>query len=253
MFAAVISPKAPSSQAAEATPQTREQLIERHLPLVSYTLRRMSEFLNSGIMEHEDAFSYGVKGLINAVDNYDSSRGTTFATYAVVRIRGAVIDAARSMDFLPRTQRQRIRALEQTTWELTTMLGRWPTVKEISLKTGLPIEDVKYIQSQRGANVQSLEQTLSSHDDEYEWQLEDPDETINPAAVADRKAVSRVLGTAMNAMEKRDREILDMHYNRDLPFGVIGDYLSISESRVSQIHHRIIARLRSHLESKGAA
>ena len=133
------------------------------------------------------------------------------------------------------------------------MLGRWPTVKELSLKTSFSIAEVKQLQSQRGMQVQSLEQTSMARDEEYEWQIEDPDESIDPATVVDRKAVSKLLGIAMNSMENRDRLILDMHYNRGLPFRAIGLHLSISESRVSQIHTRIIKRLRSHLVSQDAA
>ena len=253
MFATVLSPATESVSTREAPQQTREQLIERHLPLVTFTVNRMSEFLSAGIMEREDAIGYGVKGLISAVDHYDESKGTTFSTYAVMRIRGAIIDAARTMDLLPRTQRQRIREVEQVSWDLATMLGRWPTLKEISLKTSLPIEEVKLLQSQRGMQVQSMEQAMSGRDEEYEWQLEDPDETVDPAAVVDRKAISKVLGAAMDSLEKRDREILDMHYNQDLPFRVIGSQLNISESRVSQLHHRILSRLRSHFETVDAA
>jgi RNA polymerase sigma factor for flagellar operon FliA len=252
LFATVLSPAADTST-NEAPQQTREQLIERHLPLVTFTVNRMTEFLSAGIMEREDAIGYGVKGLISAVDNYDASKGTTFSTYAVMRIRGAIIDAARAMDILPRTQRQRIKDVEQTSWDLATKLGRWPTVKEISLRSGLPIEEVKLLQSQRGMQVQSMEQAMSSRDEDYEWQLEDPDETVDPAAVVDRKAVSKLLGTAMNSLEKRERQIIHMHYNQGMPFRLIGAQLNISESRVSQLHHRILSRLRNHFQAMDAA
>jgi len=253
LFATVLSPATETTTVEETTKQTREQLIERHLPLVTFTVGRMSEFLSSGVMEREDAIGYGVKGLIQAIDHYDASRGATLATYAVMRIRGAIIDAARSMDLLPRTQRQRIKEVEQITWELASCLGRWPTVKEISLKTSLPIGEVKMLQSQRGLQVQSLEQSFSNRDEDFEWELEDPDEAVDPAEVVDRKAISKLLSEAMNSLEARDRQILHMHYNRGLPFRVIGTQLNISESRVSQIHHRIVSRLRHHLKAVDAA
>ena len=253
MFATVFSP-ATETETVEAPPeQTREDLIERHLPLVTFTLNRMSEFLGSGVMEREDAFSCGVKGLISAVDNYDPSRGTTFSTYAVLRIRGAIIDAARARDILPRTQRQRIRELDQVNQDLAAQLGRWPTVKELSLKTGLSIDEVRRIQAQRGLHVVSLEQATSSRDEDYDWQIEDPDESIDPAHVADRKAVSKLLSTAMNTLESRERQILHLLYNEGLPLKDIGKHLSISESRVSQIHRRILERLRAQLRRWDAA
>ncbi len=250
---ATVSPATETIAVEEAPEETREQRIERHLPLVTFTVNRMTEFLGTGVMDREDAIGYGAKGLISAVDNYDASKGTQFSTYAVLRIRGAIIDAARAMDILPRTQRTRIKEVEQTNWELATKLGRWPTVKELSLKTGLPIDEVKHLQSQRGMQVQSLEQVTSSRDEEYEWQIEDTDESVDPASVADRKAVSKILGAAMNNLEKRDRQIIHMLYNQELPLRAIGAQLSISESRVSQIHQRILSRLRAHLQAKDAA
>jgi RNA polymerase sigma factor for flagellar operon FliA len=253
LFTTVLSPATETETVDESAKQAREQLIERHLPLVTFTVNRMTEFLGSGVMEREDAIGYGVKGLISAIDNFDTTRGATFSTYAVLRIRGAIIDAARAMDILPRTQRHRIREIEQTTWDLATQLGRWPTVKELALKSGLPINEVKLLQSQRGMQVQSLEQSMSSRDDDYEWQIEDPDESVDPANVADRQAVSKTLATAMHSLEKRERLILHMLYTQELTLRVIGAHLSISESRVSQIHQRTLARLRAHLQTKGAA
>lgn len=253
MFATVLLP-ASETEAVDATAQqTRDQLIERHLPLVAFTVNRMTVFLGSGVMEREDAIGYGVKGLISAVDRYDPSKGATISTYAVLRIRGAIIDAARTMDILPRLQRQRMRELEQTTWDLATLLGRSPTVKEIALKSGRSIEEVKSLQSQRGMQVQSLEQTMTSRDDDYDWQIQDPDEFIDPARVVDRKAGSELLSTAMSSLEKRERQILHMLYNQELPLRAIGANLSISESRVSQIHTRTLSRLRAHLQANDAA
>lgn len=253
MFATVLSQATETDPVEETTQQTREELIERHLPLVTFTVNRMSEFLGSGVMEREDAIGYGVKGLISAVDNFDPTKGATFATYAVLRIRGAIIDAARAMDILPRTQRQRIRDLEQANQDLAAQLGRWPTVKELALKTGQSIGEVRQIQANRNMNVVSLEQSTSSRDEEYEWQLEDPDETVDPAVVVDRKAVSALLGTAMNNLDLRERQILHMLYNQGLPLRDIGKVLSISESRVSQIHRRTLDRLRSQLRRWDAA
>jgi RNA polymerase sigma factor (sigma-70 family) len=109
----------------------------------------MSEFLGSGVMDREDAIGYGSKGLIAAVDNFDASKGTSFASYAIMRIRGAIIDAAREMDILPRSQRRRMREVEGANMELANQLGRWPTVKELAMKTGLSIEEVKALQDQR--------------------------------------------------------------------------------------------------------
>ena len=249
----VFSSATEKAPAGTASQPTREELIERHLPLVTFTVKRMSEFIGSGVMEREDAIGYGVKGLISAVDNYDPAKGTMFSTYAVLRIRGAIIDAARAMDMLPRTQRQRIRDLEQVNQELASQLGRWPTVKELALKTGHSIDEVRQIQAHRGMQVISLDQTVTSRDEELELQVEDPDDSVDPAHVADRKAVSKLLSSAMDTLDRRERQILHLIYNEGLPLKDIGRHLSISESRVSQVHRRTIERLRSHLRRWGAA
>lgn len=232
--------------------QTREQRIESHLPLVSYTVNRMTGLLTSGVMEREDAISHGIDGLISAVDNFDPDKGCTFSTYAVTRIRGAILDAARAMDFVPRAQRQRIRELEKVTWEMATALGRWPTAKELSLKASLPVKEVKQLQAMRGS-MQSLDRVMSGRDEDWDWQPEDPDESVDPEAMIDRQGVSSLLSDAMLSLQARDRQIIDLYYNHGLPFRAIGERLNISESRVSQLHNRIISRLRSHMEASAVA
>jgi RNA polymerase sigma factor for flagellar operon FliA len=146
-----------------------------------------------------------------------------------------------------------MREIEQATSDLAHHLGHWPSVKELALKTGFSIADVRTLQGQRGIQVHSLEHSTSSRDEDYEWQIEDTDEAIDPACVADRKAVSMSLAAAMKSLEHRERQILHMRYNQGLPLRAIGDRLKISESRVSQIHHRTLSRLRAHLRAHDVA
>ncbi|HEX5369368.1 MAG TPA: sigma-70 family RNA polymerase sigma factor [Dehalococcoidia bacterium] len=242
-----VSGDPPSSQPC------RDELIERNLPLVAYVVNRMSASFLSGIMEREDALAYGAKGLIQAVDSYDVSRGVAFSSFASLRIRGAIIDAARELDLLPRSLRRKIRDVESANQELANSLGRWPTVKEVSLRTGLPIHDVHGLMDQRGARVVSLEQSATSHDESYEWEVEDHDEAIDPAAVTDRKAMLKLLGEAMENLPPRDREVIQLRYFKDMPFRSIGKTLNISESRVCQIHVRIITSLRKRIQESIAA
>ena len=232
---------------------TRMQLIERHLPLVTFTVNRMTEFL-TGVMERDDAIGYGVKGLINAIDNYDPTKGTTLSTYAMVRIRGAIIDAARTMDFLSRGERGRIRNLERANWKLAIELGRWPTVKELSDETGLATNDVKRLRDGRTSRVLSLELAMSScYVEGTKWQIEDQDESIDPAGEADRRTVLQLLVAAVKSLDERERQRIQMHSRQELPMRIIGARLSISESRVGQIHRRSLSRLRAKLEAQQAA
>jgi RNA polymerase sigma factor for flagellar operon FliA len=242
-----------SGPATAAARPSREQLIEQNLPLVNYVVNRMSASFLAGIMDREDAIGYGAKGLIQAVDSFDPSRGVAFSSFASLRIRGAIIDAARELDILPRSLRRKIRDVETANQELANSLGRWPTVKEVALRTSLPIHDVHALMDQRGTRVISLEQTATSHDETYEWEVEDHDETVDPAAVSDRKAMLKLLGEAMDGLAPRDREVIQLRYFNNMPFRSIGKTLNISESRVCQIHVRIISSLRKHLHDSIAA
>ncbi len=239
--------------AAPTVEPTRDEFIERNLPLVAYVVNRMSASFLSGIMDREDALGYGAKGLIQAVDSFDASRGVAFSSFASLRIRGAIIDAARELDLLPRSLRRKIRDVESANQELANSLGRWPTVKEVSLRTGLPIHDVHAFMDQRGSRIVSLEQSATSHDESYEWEVEDHDEAIDPAAVTDRKAMLKLLGEAMDNLAPRDREVIQLRYFKEMPFRSIGKTLNISESRVCQIHVRIISSLRKRIQDSIAA
>src|SRR3990172_7836115 len=104
-------------------------MIVQNLPLVAFVVGKMSDESGNSIIDREDAMAYGVEGLIQAVDNYDPERGTTFASFAIRRIRGSVLDAIRRLDILPRSLRKSAREVERANLELATMLGRWPTLK----------------------------------------------------------------------------------------------------------------------------
>jgi RNA polymerase sigma factor FliA len=231
----------------------REKLIERHLPLVTFTVERMTQFLSAGVMERKDAIGYGTHGLINAIDNFDESKGCSFSSYAMLRIRGAIIDAARANDIVPRSQRKLMREVEEANWDLANQLGRSPTVKEIALRTGFGIDQIRTLMDTRGARIQSLDSASSHSDEPYEREIEDQDESIDPAAVLERKATADVLRIATGTLRERDQTIIDMRYRQGLAFRTIGQRLNISESRVSQIHLRILGSLKKTLISFDAA
>jgi RNA polymerase sigma factor FliA len=243
----------PSRQDGKESSPSREQLIESHLPLVTFVVSRMAASFLAGIMEREDAIGYGIKGLIQAVDNYDPARGVAFGTYATVRIRGAIIDAAREQDILPRSLRGKIRQVESANLELANALGRWPTVTEVAARTGLAVSEVHSLLNQRGARVVSLEQSMTNPDSSFEWEAEDDDDSVDPAAVTDRKATLELLTDAMSTMAPRDRQIIHMRYGEGMSFSAIGKELAISESRVCQIHVRIIGSLRKQFAGMGLA
>ena len=192
----------------------REEMIVQNLPLVAFVVNKMADESGSSPIDREDAIAYGTEGLIQAVDNYDPTRGTTFASFAIRRIRGSILDAIRRLDVLPRSLRKSTRELEKANLELANMLGRWPTPKELALKLAIPVDQVKAIMGHSGARVVSLEKMMGDRADEGStpWEAADPDEFPDPAMAADRKAAMQLLGSALNTLSSRDKEIVQLRY-----------------------------------------
>jgi RNA polymerase sigma factor FliA len=229
----------------------RDAMIMRHLPLVSFVVSRMSsETANRNGLDRDDAMAYGIEGLIQAVDNYDPERGTSFASFAVRRIRGAVLDAIRKQDLLPRSLRRCARELEQVSQELACQLGRWPTNKEIALRLGIGLEELHVLRSRSSSRVVSLEQCLEDRPDNpgLTWDPADGDEYGNPATATEHRATLHLLSEALDALAPRERSILYMRYGQSMPFHEIGALMGLSESRICQLHKKILASLRRRLE-----
>ena len=228
---------------------TREDMIVKNLPLVAFVVGRMSDESASGAMDRDDAVAYGVEGLIQAVDNYDPTRGTTFASFAIRRIRGSILDAIRRLDMLPRSLRRSAREVDRANLELASMLGRWPTLKELSLRVNLSVEELRGIFGHTGTRVVSLEKMMGDTTSEGStpWEASDQDEFSDPALYADRQAVLQILEQALNDLPARDRQIIELRYIRNLAFHEIGKIMSLSESRVCQLHKRILTGLHHRL------
>jgi RNA polymerase sigma factor for flagellar operon FliA len=229
----------------------REEAILRHMPLVAFVVNRLSsDRVRTLGLDREDAMSYGVEGLIQAVDGFDPERGTSFASFAVRRIRGSVLDAVRRQDPLPRSLRRSTRQVEQAAQELATQLGRWPAPKELALKLGTSAEAVQEIQQHASSRFVSLEHTLqeaAQNGDRQRFDPVDPDDRGDPARAAEQSAALRALRRAVDRLSERDQVILRLRYEEARPFHEVGRLLGLSESRVCQIHKRILRQLRAHL------
>ena len=228
---------------------TREEMIVRNLPLVAFVAGKMADESGASPLDREDAIAYGTEGLIQAVDNFDPERGTTFASFAIRRIRGSILDAIRRNDLLPRSIRKNTRELEKANLELANMLGRWPTVKELALKVAMPIDQVRSIMGHSNSRVVSLEKMMGDDtaDGAPHWEAPDPDNYVDPAQATDRKAVLQLLGSALGTLSYRDKEIVRLRYVSSLPFHEIGKVMNLSESRVCQLHKRILSSLNKRL------
>jgi RNA polymerase sigma factor for flagellar operon FliA len=225
----------------------REEMIVQNLPLVTFVVGKMTTESGASPLEREEAVAYGVEGLIQAVDNYDPTRGTTFASFAIRRIRGSILDAIRRMDVLPRSLRRSAREIERATLDLAAMLGRWPSVRELAIRLNLSVDDVREIAGHSGSRVVSLDRLMTERLSEgpaARWEVTDRDEFSDPAVATDHRAILQVLDTAIGALPERDKQIIQLRYARSMSFHEIGRLMSLSESRVCQLHKRILAGLR---------
>ncbi len=233
--------------------ETRQAMITRHMPLVAFVVSRMSTDNQKTLgLDREDALAYGVEGLIQAVDAFDESRGTSFASFAVRRIRGSILDAIRKMDPLPRSLRKSTRAVEHVSQELSSALGRWPSPKEIAFRMGIPIEQLDGIQRHAGSKFISLEHALQDRGGESSPAFDpvDDDESGDPAKAADHNASLMLLDEALHRLSARDRAILRLRYSDSKPFHEIGQMMGLSESRVCQLHKRILSVLKRQINAQ---
>jgi RNA polymerase sigma factor for flagellar operon FliA len=230
-------------------------MIMRHMPLVAFVVGRMSTDNQKTLgLDREDALGYGIEGLIQAVDAFDPDRGTSFASFAVRRIRGSILDAIRKMDPLPRSIRKSAREVEQAAQELAAKLGRWPTHKEISLRLGVPLDQLNTVMRHASSKFISLEHALQDRGGDSAPTLDpvDEDDMSDPAKAADHTALLALLDGAVAGLSVRDRAILKLRYNEQKAFHEIGAMMGLSESRVCQLHKRILSTLRRQLDAQFA-
>ena len=229
----------------------RDEMILQHQRLVGFVVNRMSANSSRILgLDREDAMSYGVEGLIQAVDAFDPTRGTSFASFAVRRIRGAILDAIRRADPLPRSLRRSTRQVDHAAQELAAQLGRWPTRKELALRLGTSPGAVQEIQQHAASRFVSLEHALQERTGSggsFSLEPVDGDERSDPALATEHRAALALLQQAVGRLSDRDRAIIHFRYGEARPFHEVGQLLGLSESRVCQLHKRIIRDLRSQL------
>jgi len=229
----------------------REEMIVGHLPLVTFVVNRMpSDGAGAVGIDKDDAIGYGIEGLIHAVDAYDPDRGTTFASFAIRRIRGSILDAVRKQDPLPRSLRKSAKEIEHASQELAAQLGRWPTHREIAFRLGISLPRLQQLMGRASSRVVSLEYSLEDRPNYSGSHGSDPvdeDALSDPARAAEHRAAVLFLAEAVSTLGERDKAILHLRYAESRPFHEIGQLLGLSESRVCQLHKRIISCLRREL------
>jgi RNA polymerase sigma factor FliA len=219
-----------------------------YMPLVRHAVNRIAVGSSSaGILQYEDMVSFGVQGLIEAYYSFDETRGAKFSTYALPRIRGAILDALRAAHPLPRSLQKFSSDVEKANSELHQSLGRAPSKAELAKQLGLEKKD--FMDSLRSSNVHvvsldGLADTAVSGSTEKLWEMADEDPSIDPDSRAQETLVRRMLHDAVEQLPDRERTIVHLYYMQSRSLKSIGRALGISESRASQLRHRAIRRLR---------
>lgn len=224
---------------------TREEVIHRYLHLVKYVAGRISVGLPQNV-ELADLVNDGVLGLMDAIEKYDDGRGVKFETYAITRIHGAIVDALRALDWVPRAVRQRGRELERAQRELEAELGRVPTEDELAQRMGVTRKELDAtIVRVRGTSLLSLEERLPSdrgQDVPLRDLLRGSDEEIGSSL--ERTEMRKRLSDAVFGLPRAERIVITQYYFEGRTLKQIKDELNVSESRVSQIHAQAVVRLR---------
>lgn len=222
----------------------RDMLIVQYIYLIRYVVGRVKVTLPATI-SIEDIAGYGVEGLINAIERYSPQKNTRFETYALIRIRGAILDRIRSQDFLPRSVRKKIKDIKLAQEHLKQELGRMPTTQEVAQYIDMEPEKVIQLLSE-DTTMTSLYDKKGSNDDSVEIidTLEDTNK-LNPQEQAEEKNVKQELEKALLRLPERERVIMVLYYQENLTLKEIGETIGMSESRVCQLHAQAIMKLKN--------
>ena len=233
-------------------PKIREFFIVKYAPLVKYVAGKVAVGMPSSV-EFDDLVGYGVFGLLDAIDKYDPEKNVKFNTYAVTRIRGAIFDELRSIDWVPRSVRQQSREIEEIIAELEARLGRSANDVEIADALGMTVEEFHQVLLKiSGTSVVSLTDLRFGSDDANQIPVADSIEapsSLNPDVIVEREEMKRIIVAAINEHPDREKKVLIMYYYEDMTLREIGKVLEVTESRVSQIHSSANHKLRAKLSN----
>ncbi|MGN1145801.1 MAG: FliA/WhiG family RNA polymerase sigma factor [Acetatifactor sp.] len=236
--------------ATTKSPEAREKIILEFAPLVKLVAGRLSMYLGYNV-EYEDLVSYGIFGLIDAIDKFDCMKEVKFETYASLRIRGAILDQIRKMDWIPRTIRQRQKKIDAVIKEIEQSTGHSASDEEIA--RGLGISDEEYLdwQSQmKITGVVSLNEYMEQGSDvAQDYSRHTTSRFESPEERVEKAELSKVLGEALQLLTEKEQKVITLYYYEELTLKEISNVLEVSESRVSQLHTRALQKMKTKMGS----
>lgn len=228
------------------TPQVREEIIIEYASLVKVVAGRLSMYLGYNV-EYEDLVSYGIFGLIDAIDKFDLTKNVKFETYASLRIRGAILDQIRKMDWIPRSVRQKQKMIDSANARIEATLGRSATDEEIAEELEISIDDYYTMQGQtKVTNLVSLDEFVEQGsemrmDPTGNSHFEQPDRAI------EKEEMTKMISSALTELTDKERQVVMLYYYEEMTLKEISMVLEVSESRVSQLHTKSLVKLKKKL------
>ncbi len=223
----------------------REKIILEYAPLVKLVAGRLSMYLGYNV-EYDDLVSYGIFGLIDAIDKFDCMKEIKFETYASLRIRGAILDQIRKMDWIPRTIRQRQKKIDAVIKEIEQEKGRGATDEEIAQGLGISADEYLDWQSQmKITGVVSLNEYMEQGSDvSQDYGRGTASRFDGPEECVEKKELSKMLGEALELLTEKEQKVITLYYFEELTLKEISNILEVSESRISQLHTRALQKMR---------
>ena len=231
-------------------PAIRDFFVKQYAPLVKYVAGKVAMGMPNNV-EFDDLVGFGVFGLFDAIEKFDPGKHVKFKTYAVTRIRGAIFDELRSIDWVPRSVRQKSREVEDAVRGLEAALGRSATDEEIAGAMHMEIKDFHQLMLKiSGTSILSLNEVWYTGEDNDKISIVESIEspsTLNPDTIVEKEEIKRVIIEAIHELPEKEKKVLILYYYEDLTLKEIGEVLAVTESRISQLHTKAIMRLRSRL------
>ncbi len=224
---------------------TKSQLIEAYIELVKVVAGRLYSTYGTNV-EYDDLVGYGIFGLIDAIEKFELDKNVKFETYAQIRIRGAIIDQLRNLDWVPRSIRQKAKAVEMAYHKLENQLGRSALDTEVANELGISLQDYQLtLQQINNLNIVSLEEKLIEG---HVGNLQEREDNL-PESILCTQETYEILQNSIENLPEREKQVIALYYYEELTYKEIGAVLGISESRVSQLHSKGISRLKAKLSS----